>query len=74
MSSIPFNWKNIAVDSIERQKKLLGALRSVIIALDDSVGGPAVNILPRWQLDEILNLIEENERQIRTLSGIVDDK
>lgn len=43
----------------ELLKRCNDALKGVILALDESEPGPAVNILPWFQLEKILKVIEE---------------
>lgn len=52
----------------ELLKKCNDALKGVILALDECVYGPAVNILPWHQLEKVLKIIEEVDDKLDQLS------
>jgi hypothetical protein len=57
--------------SLEREESLLWNLRELLISLDQSSGGPASAILPRWQLERIEIAIECSEKEIESLTEVL---
>lgn len=55
-------------------KKCNDALKGVILALDESAYGPAVNILPWYQLEKVLKVIEEVDDELDKMSYNKEDK
>jgi hypothetical protein len=52
---------------VEREESLLWNLKELLVSLDESTIGPAVNIIPRWQLERIENAIESSEEEVEML-------
>jgi uncharacterized protein (DUF342 family) len=53
--------------AVEREESLLWNLKELLVSLDESTIGPAVNIIPRWQLERIENAIESSEEEVEML-------
>ena len=58
--------------SIEREATTLWCLKELVVALDESAIGPAVKIIPRWQLERIEGAIESSEEEIAMLQMALD--
>ena len=58
----------------ELLEKCNNALKSVILALDECVYGPAVNILPWHQLEKVLKIVEEVDDELDRLSYNKENK
>lgn len=49
--------------TLEREEALYKSLNSLLEAIDSSPIGPAVRLLPQWQLDDITATVESSDEE-----------
>ena len=59
--------------ALEREQALLWNLKELLASIDSSSIGPAVRLLPRWQIERVELAIDTSEEELRMLDEVLGD-